>query len=128
MQILDMKQTEYTPKIFLDPQKNIFEFYGESYPENTFEFYEPVLQWFEEFFQQKRDVTLSMELTYLNSSSLKSFFDIFEILNKSVFLHNSTIKVLWIYDYENDISLELGKNMDEDFPHVSVEFIQKSDT
>ena len=126
MQILEIKQTEYTPKIILDPHKELFEFYGESYPENTFEFYEPVLEWFRDFFNGKRDVVITMELSYLNSSSLKSFFDIFEILNTSAREDNSIIKVLWIYDEENDISLELGENMDEDFKYVTLEYIQKS--
>ncbi|MDD2566681.1 MAG: DUF1987 domain-containing protein [Thiovulaceae bacterium] len=125
MKALTLQPTEYTPQIILDPINYRFVFTGESYPENTFEFYEPILEWFRDFLSQKKDMILEMELTYLNSSSLKSFYDIFEFLNAHAKEFNSRIIIQWIYDEENDIALETGQNMDEDFEHLTFEYLQK---
>ncbi|MGM0533834.1 MAG: DUF1987 domain-containing protein [Campylobacterota bacterium] len=121
MQKLSFSKTQDTPEIILDPQSQLFSFVGRSFPENTFEFYEPVIQWLREYFQSRRECRLHMQLEYLNSSSLKSFFDIFEILDDSVHRQGSKITINWIYDPENDIALETGENMDEDFS--GVEFV-----
>jgi hypothetical protein len=125
MKALTLQPTEYTPQIILDPINYRFVFAGESYPENTFEFYEPILEWFRDFLTQKKDMILEMELTYLNSSSLKSFYDIFEFLNAHAKEFNSRIIIQWIYDEENEIALETGQNMDEDFEHLTFEYLQK---
>jgi len=125
MKTLQLQPTEYTPLIILDPINYRFTFRGESYPENTFEFYEPILEWFRDFLSQKKDMILEMELTYLNSSSLKSFYDIFEFLNVHAKENGSRVIIQWIYDEENDIALETGQNMDEDFEHLTFEYLQK---
>lgn len=125
MKTLQLQPTEYTPLIILDPINYRFIFRGESYPENTFEFYEPILEWFRDFLSQKKDMIVEMELTYLNSSSLKSFYDIFEFLNAHAKEFHSRVIIQWIYDEENDIALETGQNMDEDFEHLTFEYLQK---
>ena len=127
MQNLNLEATEYTPRITLDPQNKIFEFIGESYPENTFEFYEPVISWFKNYLKDKQDIKIVMELSYLNSSSLKSFYDIFELLNQNALTHDSSITIEWVYDEENDIALETGENMDEDFEKLGFTYIAKSE-
>lgn len=125
MNALILEKTQYTPAITLDPQNNRFELVGQSFPENTFAFYEPVIAWLENYFDSKKECTIKMDLKYLNSSSLKSFFDIFELLDSSVKNHKSKITIEWIYDVENDISLEIGENMDEDFEHIKIKYVPK---
>ena len=49
MDSLYLEQTEQTPKVSLDSQKGIIEFIGQSYPDNTFEFYEQTIKWFKEY-------------------------------------------------------------------------------
>lgn len=127
MQSLTIEKTDYTPQIVLDPDNQKFQFIGQSFPENTFAFYKPVIEWLKEYFKVPRQCTIDMDLKYLNSSSLKSFFDIFEVLDRSVATQGSKIKIRWIYDEENDIALETGENMNEDFNHVALEFVTKSD-
>ncbi len=122
MQQLSIAHTQDTPEIILDPHNEIFSFAGRSFPENTFEFYEPVLRWLEEYFQTKRQCRIDMRLEYLNSSSLKSFFDIFEILEQSIRQQGSKVTINWIYDPENDIALEAGENMDEDFHDIAFHY------
>ena len=76
MEVLKLEATQYTPQITLDPNGTI-SMSGKSYPENTFEFYAPVVKWLEEYFDGSPAIktTVNMEIIYFNSSSSKLFFD-----------------------------------------------------
>ena len=45
MEILNLKGTEDTPSIILDKKNGIFEISGRSLPEDSAEFYKPVIEW-----------------------------------------------------------------------------------
>lgn len=126
MENITYDATEYTPKILLDKTESKIEFIGKSYPENTFEFYAPVLEWLKVFLSEQREVKVTLELEYLNSSSLKSFFDIFDIFEESSQKYNSSITVDWVYDEENDIALETGEDFQMDFEDLEINLVEKS--
>ena len=46
MEILEIKETKSSPKVILNPTTHIHEISGESYPENSAEFYAPIFDWF----------------------------------------------------------------------------------
>ncbi len=126
MENLNIDETKYTPLINLDAQKGTFELIGKSYPENTFEFYKPMIEWTEEYFKgNEKDKTLvSLEIIYFNSSSSKLFFDFFDLLEES---HNNgkVIEINWIYDGENESALEAGEDFKEDFEELNFNLIEK---
>ena len=51
MEIINLEGTEDTPKIILDKTNKIFEISGRSLPEDSAEFYQPVLDWLGEYAQ-----------------------------------------------------------------------------
>lgn len=126
MENLIIEETKYTPSINLDAQKGIFELVGKSYPENTFEFYKPMMDWVEEYFNgNEQDKTIiNLEIIYFNSSSSKLFFDFFDLIEES---HNNgkNIEVNWIYDEENESAMEAGEDFKEDFEDIKFSLIQK---
>ena len=125
MQNLHIEASQYTPKIDMDAEKGVIEISGKSYPENTFEFYKPILEWVEEYFQNpQKTTTVKMEIIYFNSSSSKLFFDFFDILEENV--ANSEIIVHWIYDEENESALEAGEDFIEDFDTLKIELQVKA--
>ena len=68
MKNIHIEATKYTPEILLDPENCVIEIRGKSYPENTFEFYKPVIEWLEEFFEnldkvQKGDMEMFVPLS-----------------------------------------------------------------
>ena len=67
--------------IVLNADEGLIEIRGKSYPENTFEFYAPMMDWVREYFETSaQDVTtVNLEITYFNSSSSKLFFDFFDL-------------------------------------------------
>ena len=124
MEKLYIEATKYTPKIILDAQEGLLEIMGKSYPENTFEFYQPILAWVETYFHDPQpETTLKMEIIYFNSSSSKLFFDLFDLLEEHI--EKSDIHIQWIYDLENESALEAGEDFIEDFENLSIELIEK---
>ncbi len=58
MEILFIEKTKSTPEIYFDPNQNKLKIKGQSYPENSFKFYEPVLFWLDEYLAQVEQAVL----------------------------------------------------------------------
>ena len=127
MEKLYIEATKYTPEINLDPESGVLEIKGKSYPENTFEFYEPTMKWLEEYFENPKEPTVvNMEIIYFNSSSSKWFFDFFDFLEEQA-QNGHKIVVNWIYDEENDVAEEAGEDFKEDFEEIEINLIAKEE-
>jgi len=89
MENLIIEETKYTPLIKMDTNGTI-ELVGKSYPENTFEFYVPMMEWVKEYFETSAaDVTtVNMEITYFNQVVL-NYFLIFLIYLKRTMIKRS---------------------------------------
>jgi len=103
-----LSKQENSPEIILDKENNIFKISGRSIVENAHQFYEPILQWFKQYFKNPNPSTeLSINLDYINSSS--SLFIMKIIL---LFEYNdndeNNLKVIWAYDKEDELLKERG--------------------
>jgi len=125
MQNLKIEVSKYTPEISLDANTGILSMMGKSYPENTFDFYKPVMEWMEEYFSgnAKDKTVINMEIIYFNSSSSKLFFDFFDLVEEAD--DNHSIEVNWIYDEENESAQEAGEDFQEDFESLQFNLIKK---
>ena len=121
-----MEETKYTPSINLDAQKGLIELVGKSYPENTFEFYKPMMDWVEEYFNGNEQfiTTINFEIIYFNSSSSKLVFDFFDRIEEMREAGKYT-EINWIYDKDNDSALETGEDFKEDFEELNFKLIEK---
>jgi len=127
MENLIVEATKYTPAINLNATTGILEITGKSYPENTFEFYQPLMDWAESYFAtpSEKTTTINMEIIYFNSSSSKLFFDFFDILDGAK--TQCPIIINWIYDAENENAEEAGEDFIEDFTDLKINLIVKDD-
>jgi Domain of unknown function (DUF1987). len=83
MQNLQIEPTKYTPEVTFNEQTNTLSIVGKSTPENTFEFFEPIKQWLNEYFTSPRECTVTFNIPYFNSSSSRVMYDIFDILDSA---------------------------------------------
>jgi hypothetical protein len=128
METFHLEATKFTPDILLDPENRIIRMSGKSYPENTFDFYSPMIDWVQKYFQSssKDKVTfIEMEILYFNSSSSKLFFDFFDIVEDAQ-NDGHEIHINWIYDEENESAEEAGEDYKEDFNKLNFNLISKS--
>jgi len=100
---LFIKSTKDTPRVILDSRNNIFEFSEKSLTINAYEFYKPIMSWFDEYAKNSNEATIiNFKLSFINSSSIKAIF----ILLKKLDLMNQShkIKINWFY-HEDDLDM-----------------------
>jgi hypothetical protein len=120
MEDLMISATQYTPEIGMRAV-GVVEIKGKSYPENTFEFYKPVMTWLKTYLNASdspKRLSINCEIIYFNSSSSKMFFDFFDLL--LAYNEKFDIRVEWRYDEDNDIAKESGEDFVADFPDLSI--------
>ena len=84
MKDLNIPGTQSTPAITADPARGLLTMRGDSYPENSFELFGPVIEWVESYLLgASAPLNLELELLYLNTSSIKSMMDIFDVLESA---------------------------------------------
>jgi hypothetical protein len=106
---LIIQQSQSTPRIIFDSEKNKFEISGNSLPENVMDFYEPVYKWIEDYTKQpnsKTDVTI--KLLYCNSSSAKVLLDLLTLFEK-VASNGYSVEIFWYYLEMDEDMLATGK-------------------
>ncbi|BBL71104.1 biofilm regulation phosphoprotein SiaC [Methylogaea oryzae] len=117
---LKIDGTSSTPTILCNGEAGVLEMRGDSYPENSFEFFTPVLAWVEDFIcHSDKPFTANLHLLYLNTSSVKAMMDIFDMLEEA-HRQGRQVSVNWFYDEENERVADLAEEFKEDctFPFV----------
>ena len=90
--------TPYFPEVNFNVDQGSCELKGESYMEETYKFYLPLINWIKDYTKNiKRKLELNVKLIYLNTSSTKCVLDILEIL-KDYEDQGGEVKVNWYYD------------------------------
>ena len=76
---------------------------GESFLEETSNFYSPILDWLNDFIETKKPLTFNIRLTYFNTSTSKWILNILHTM-KFYLDNGGTVTVNWFY-YEDDIDM-----------------------
>lgn len=110
MNSLYLAKTSKTPEVTFDPKSETFEIIGRSIPENSVEFYRPVMEWLEVYQKQSNiSIPLVVKLEYFNTSSSKCLVDIFRKLEK---MHQDGHRVVikWYFEEEDEDMKESGED------------------
>ena len=114
MELLSRVASTSSPAVNFDAKTGQLTKSGESYPENTFEFYAPVIGWLKEFVAGTDiPVVLTLELAYLNTGSVKCLMDIFDVL-EDAWQEGRQVSVIWRYHQKNTRALETAEEFSED--------------
>ena len=84
METLEIESTERTPGIKFDYDHHYFEINGEAYPENSDEFFRPIMESLQEYsgLGSSETITFVFRLIYFNSSSARVLMNLFELLDE----------------------------------------------
>lgn len=103
-------RTDTSPGIELDLEAGMIEFVGRSLPANSEMFYGRVYRWLEEYLKQPcHETTVNLRLDYLDTSSSKHFYNIFDRL-RHVNDRGRTVHVNWHYESGDEEMAEAGKD------------------
>ncbi len=120
-----ISKTEETPRINLDAEKNIFQFSDTSWPEDANKFYQPVLDWFEEYFKKPNPQTvIEFNLEYFNTASAKQIARLLTIIEKYSVDNDVTVK--WYY-HADDSDMEKAGSRYAKLLKIKFELIETND-
>jgi hypothetical protein len=109
MENLYLEETQDTPQVRLNKDEAIFELSGRSLPEDSVEFYEPVLTWIREYAKDPNPTTaFNFKLEYFNTSSSKLILDVLFALKRV-----SNITVIWHFHEDDETMDEAGREYAE---------------
>lgn len=104
--------TQKTPTVKFDATEGILEITGRSIPENSSEFYKPLLEWLDQYkYNALPKTVVNIKLEYFNTSSSKHLLDVFKRL-ESVAKMKHEVCINWYYEEDDEDMLEAGEDYD----------------
>ena len=98
---LSVPGSQSTPSIRANWKAGVVVMSGESYPDNSFELYDQLIQWISAYLNSsEQSLALELHLNYLNTSSIRFMIDIFDLL-ESAFEDGKEVLVQWMFDDRN---------------------------
>jgi hypothetical protein len=110
MASLQFESSSKTPFVNFDHETGLLELKGRSIPENSIEFYKPLIDWVDKYGRTPQQRTaLHVQLEYFNTSSSKCILDLFKKL-EAIRAAGNEITVLWHYEEDDEDMLEAGED------------------
>jgi SiaC family regulatory phosphoprotein len=110
MTSINIEGSPKTPTVNFNNESGILSIKGRSIPENSIEFYKPLIDWIDSYSAVPAEKTIvNIQLEYFNTSSSKCILDVFkklENINKS----SKDIVVNWFYEADDEDMLEAGED------------------
>ena len=99
-----------TPTIKFDSKAGVFEIKGRSIPENSVEFYKPLVDWLDAYKEEPLSkTTVDVKLEYFNTSSSKCILEVFKKL-EAIHKANNGVEINWYYEEDDEDMLEAGED------------------
>lgn len=120
MESIKLEGTPKTPTVEFSANKGVLLLKGRSIPENSIEFYKPLINWIENYSTSAPSKTvLNVQLEYFNTSSSKCLLDIFKKLERV----GDSATINWYYEEDDEDMLEAGEDYDAiiDIPFKMIE-------
>jgi len=108
MEDLFLKKTFNSPEVEFVADTGELSIEGRSIPEDPGEFFESLIDWINEYFQNPVEQTVvSIKLEYINSGSSKYMLELLRIMKIN---HDSgkDVKILWYFEEGDESIEELG--------------------
>jgi hypothetical protein len=107
---LNLEGSPKTPTIEFNLDSGYLLIKGRSIPENSIEFYKPLIEALEEYKNNCQSSTkVDIQLEYFNTSSSKCILDVFKKL-EAINSGNSEVVINWYYEEDDEDMLEAGED------------------
>ena len=108
MENILLEGTPKTPTVNFSKENGVLELKGRSIPENSIEFYKPLLDWIQAYGEgPKAKTEVNIKLEYFNTSSSKCILDVFKKLET---IKNTEMTINWYYESDDEDMLEAGED------------------
>ncbi|HET6991091.1 MAG TPA: DUF1987 domain-containing protein [Bacteroidia bacterium] len=111
MQALLIANTIRTAGVNFDADKALLSLKGNSIPENSDQFFQPLHDWVDEFMKtHKGKVTFRIFMTYFNTSTIRH---IIGLMKKLIQAFGSELKIEWAYEKGDEEIRDRGQDISE---------------
>ena len=105
MDDIHLEKTLKTPEVHFVSSKGELEIGGISIPENTVDFYHPLIYWITQYTAQpQKNTNFTVKFDYFSTSSSVVILNIFKMLSEI----DSKVKIEWYYENDDSEMHELG--------------------
>lgn len=103
MNNLELKESSTTPFVLLDASIGRITFEGRSIPENVIDYYQPILNWIDEYSMSPHEqTTVNFKFEYFNTSSSKRIFDIMKKVEHLAISSGKAVLINWYYEEDDE--------------------------
>ncbi len=110
--IFSVEGTSLSPSVFLDAKNGIIIISGIVSLENTDEFFDPILRFIDNHFDESDSILCEVKLTYFNSSGSKKILEIFRKLDE-YFKKGKEVLSKWYYQEDDEEVMNEGEYLQE---------------
>jgi hypothetical protein len=111
MKTLVITPTNTTPEVRFDNAQGYFEISGMSLPEDSFNFYKPVVEWMIHYAEQPAPKTeLVFRMEYFNTSSTVYLLKLIKEVSRMI-QRGELATVKWYHDLEDEDMSEAGRGL-----------------
>ncbi len=110
MENIVIEGTSKTPQVEFNAGSGSLLIKGRSIPENSIEFYKPLIDWIGGYARSGgSDTVVNIQLEYFNTSSSKCILDVFKRLEE-IRKAGKKVTVKWHYEIDDEDMLEAGED------------------
>ena len=110
MKSLSIHETPFTPYVLFESEKGELVSKGKSLPDDANTFYNPIIQWVEEYAVKPQPKTIvNIHFAYFNTVSSKNILEIFKKISQ-IKVAGFDVEIHWIYESEEEDMLEAGRD------------------
>jgi len=110
MENIVIEGTSKTPQVEFDAGNGSLLIKGRSIPENSIEFYKPLIDWIGGYaLNGGSDTVVNVQLEYFNTSSSKCILDVLKRLEE-IKKAGKNVTVKWHYEIDDEDMLEAGED------------------
>ncbi len=113
LEIKGEKGTYFVPHVMFDAETGLCTLEGESYLEDTWDFYKRLVSWLRSYADTGQKITFNFKLTYFNTSSSKGILEVLEFL-KEYEDTGGVLDLKWYYPKDDEDILEEAEDFLED--------------
>lgn len=124
MERIEIPPSEITPRVILDKENSVFLIQGKCLPEDVKGFYNPIIEWFEQYFQVPNETTnIVLDFDYFNTASSKMILIILSKL-RDLQKVGKRVEVTWRFP-QYDLELEEAGEEFSDLLNIPFIFVPK---
>ncbi|HSY76201.1 MAG TPA: DUF1987 domain-containing protein [Bacteroidia bacterium] len=110
MEVITIESSPKTPSIKFDSKQGKLEIKGRSIPENSVEFYKPLVESLERYASAPTTPTqVDIQLEYFNTASSKCILDVLKRL-ETIHRQGNQVIINWYYEEDDEDMREAGED------------------